>query len=626
MTRAFAWTSFLFLLHLSHSGHAQLIPGVEQLAREPTWQRLLHYEADGSSPSGLRSAIHSPEFFLDTAGGMTSPEAELRATLQAMRAETGADPDRHAQCRFPARRQWLADRLGAAAGWRQLRCPKYEEWTRSSSVESISIVLATGYLGNPASFYGHTLLKFNSRRDGVQTALEDVSVNFGAIVTDNDDPVTYLAKSLTGGYEAGFSHIKYYFHNHNYGENELRDLWEYRLDLEPTEVERVVAHAWEVLGQRYNYYFFIRNCAFRMAEVVQVVDGVDFIPRNRPYVIPQALVQTMGEARNPRGRALVAETIYHPSRQSRFYARYENLDKSSADFFRRAAMHPELVESQEFNTYSLGARQAILDTLIDYYQFTADGQARAQGKVHPGYARALAKRYSLPPGQQQLTGSAPPSPHLARPPSWLQAGWQHSQVTGNALLVKIRPAHYDALDGVSGQVAYSSLTMAETHLELRSDGLKLRRFDLLAVENIAVGLTGLPGDRGSAWKTRVGVERVRLDCADCMVARMQGDLGTARKVSPGLVAAAYVGGALQNNRIGQGPGFIRASAELIYRSEHKLAMKLGHERRRPIGSDVQPYGVSSAEIRYAIDARSDLRLRHDRDVTSATSFSYGLYW
>ena len=626
MSRAFARTAVLFLLHLSTSGYAQLAPGVEQLAGESTWRRLVHYEADRSSPSGLRSAIHSPEFFLDTAKGMTSPAAELRATLQAMREDAGTDPDRHAQCRFPARRQWLAERLGAAAGWRQLRCPKYEEWTRGSAVESISIVLATGYLGNPASFYGHTLLKFNARRDGTQTPLEDVSVNFGAIVTDDDNPVTYLAKSLTGGYEAGFSHIKYYFHNHNYGENELRDLWEYRLDLEPAEVERVVAHAWEVLGQRYNYYFFIRNCAFRMAEVVQVVDGLDFIPRDRPYVIPQALVQTMGEARNPRGRPLVAETIYHPSRQSRFYARYQGLASTEADFFRRAAVHPELVESLEFNAYSLEARHAILDTLIDYHQFTANGQARARGTVHPGYARALAKRYNLPPGQQRLADTPTLSPHLARPPSWLQAGWQHSQVTGNALLVKIRPAYYDALDGVSGQVAYSSLTMAETHLELRSDGLKLRRFDLLAVENIAVGLTGLPGDRGSAWKTRVGVERARLDCYDCLVARMQGDLGVARKIGAGLVAAVYAGGALQSNRVEQGPGFVRASAEVIYRSEQKLAMKLGYERRYPVGSDVQPYGVSSAEFRYAVDARRDLRLRHERDVTSVTTFSYGFYW
>jgi hypothetical protein len=176
------------------------------------------------------------------------------------------------------------DGYGWRSGWRgaalfaRIACPRFDGFIRNSEVESVSIIFATGFLGNPASYYGHALLKFNYTGTDSRSPLLDVSVNYGAILTGTDDPLTYMLKGVFGGYDGGFSHVHYYFHNHNYGENELRDLWEYRLDLPPEAVRLIVAHAWEVLGQRYTYYFFRRNCAFRMAEIVQVVDGVDITP------------------------------------------------------------------------------------------------------------------------------------------------------------------------------------------------------------------------------------------------------------------------------------------------------------------------------------------------------------
>jgi len=69
------------------------------------------------------------------------------------------------------------------------------------NVSSVSLVYATGYLGNPASYYGHVLLKINSDGD-TQTALEDQAINFGAIIPDNEGMVSYILKGLMGGYES----------------------------------------------------------------------------------------------------------------------------------------------------------------------------------------------------------------------------------------------------------------------------------------------------------------------------------------------------------------------------------------------------------------------------------------
>ena len=61
----------------------------------------------------------------------------------------------------------------------KLKCQNFNDWTFSNSVQSISMIYASGFLGNPATFYGHTLLKLNSRRTTNQTKLMDQSINYG---------------------------------------------------------------------------------------------------------------------------------------------------------------------------------------------------------------------------------------------------------------------------------------------------------------------------------------------------------------------------------------------------------------------------------------------------------------
>ncbi|WP_442873370.1 DUF7843 domain-containing protein [Curvibacter sp. AEP1-3] len=55
--------------------------GYVELSRDATWLRLLHYQGGGIG--NTRSAIHSPEFFLDPQGS-TDAAAELSATVRAL--------------------------------------------------------------------------------------------------------------------------------------------------------------------------------------------------------------------------------------------------------------------------------------------------------------------------------------------------------------------------------------------------------------------------------------------------------------------------------------------------------------------------------------------------------------
>lgn len=252
------------------------------LSQSPTWKKLMHYE-ESDTDTGLLSAIHSDEFFLSSEG-IKDSFAELKATIDELQKVTNSDVNSHAQCKFPARFIFLSKELPEwAEGIEKLSCPEYEQWHFDYTTDSISIVFANGYLGNPASFYGHTLLKLNSSKNRSTVPLIDVSVNYGAVVPDGENPVSYIIKGMMGGYKGGFSHIEYYYHTHNYGETELRDLWEYELDLSKDEVRFILAHTWEVLGKEYTYYFFRKNCSYRMAELIEILPDLEIIPQNPMY-------------------------------------------------------------------------------------------------------------------------------------------------------------------------------------------------------------------------------------------------------------------------------------------------------------------------------------------------------
>jgi Domain of unknown function (DUF4105) len=623
------WLARVLLACALSPSCAATVQELEALAQHPTWLKLGHYQRDISVESGWRSAIHGADFFV-APRGPDQPLAELTATLDALARDDTADPDQHAQCRYPARWNWLRQQLGDAhpALKRQRPCPALNAWTRSNSVSSVSIVFATGFLGNPASFYGHTLLKFNFRDDQRQSRLLDVSVNYGAIVGGNEGILTYVVNSVLGGYDGGFSHIDFYFHNHNYGDVELRDLWEYQLRLPKEAVETVVHHAWEVLGKRYTYRFFRENCAYRMAELLEVVEGVEVIPQTWPWLIPQELVQHIGAARY-KGQPLVADVTYFPSRQSRYYAKHGRLRPFEAGALKAFTESPLAEREAVLGALDVPSRQAVIDTAIDYYQYIGAPIDRAPKPMREDYTKALSMRYQLPPQAAEAGANDPwpTSPHLSRRLGWVQVAAVVNRAAGDSIDLRIRPAYYDALDSESGHVGNSLLAMGDLQISLRRGRVDLRRLDLLGIESVNPGRTPLKGDGGAAYKLHVGAEPLQLGCANgCTVARLQGDYGYGNALATGLFAAGYLGGAVQTRRAGEGVGFVRGTADLIYRRGDRLGVRASVEVRLPVGSDVRRYSVAGVEARWRIDANTDVRLNFERNRATRVGLGLGSYW
>lgn len=599
---------------------------IDTLGQNNTWLRLLHYQK--SLTGEARSAIHSPEFFLSSKG-RSDPVAELRETVKAMQEPIViGQENEHAKCRFPARRIWLEKTLsGMAESFSAITCPAFEEWGSPKQIGSVSLVFANGYLGNPASYYGHIFLKFNRDKQGA-SHLIDQTANFGAVEIKGDNAVVYIFKALVGGYDGGFSQADFFFHDATYTENELRDLWEYRLNLSADEVEFVVSHTWEVQQKRYTYFFFHDNCAFRVGELLEIVDGVKAIPENRPWIIPQAVLQKVaGEIRN--GRPLVSEKIVHTSRQSRLYQRYAALDERSKTEVHSLVKKKSSFKLEDFASLHTSQQQAVVDTVLDYYQFLG-GEITANGekKMPEEYILALQARLRLPPAEEQLNSKKKLAPDTALPPGWVQLGTGHQEGVGVVRTLRVRPAYYDPLDGSTAQAPFSGLSMGDLMLEALDEKVQIKRLDIVAVDSVSPSVTGLPGDGGKGWRVRFGLEKDRLTCTDgCLLSRLQGDYLWA--VLPGnsnIFASINLGGAIQSHGQRDGAGFLRSGFGLTARLPNGVGARFAKEYRYPFETGRSPYSTSVLETRLPFAEKYDARLTWERDFDSRVMIGAGLYW
>lgn len=504
-------------------------------------------------------------------------------------------------------------------------CPSYEAWSLNGSTESISIIFATGFLGNPASYYGHTLLKMNSHKSTSATKLEDVTVNYGAIVPPGEGAIPYLLKGVFGGYDAGFTHIQYYFHNHNYGENELRDLWEYEINLTPEELELVLGHAWEVLGERYTYYFAKRNCAYRLAELLEVVDGIDIIPDNPFWIVPQALVQKVAQSHKG-DTPLVQNIVYHPSRQSRLYSKFSSLNTDQKKIVEQTVKDIEVLESDGFSGLDVSDKQLVLDTLLDYYQYIRDADLLDQDINNTHYHKVLAKRYLIPVGENASPSDLKNSPHKGRKPSMINLGAVHNNEFGSGTSFLFRPAYYDALDADFGHIKNASLSMFETRLVVFDSDIKLRKLDFVNIESINNIVTGLPGDTGQAWKLQAGLEQQSLACESCLVAFLRGDMGHTYTINNQMVIGGYLGGSVQQNKEDLGALFTRASIFANAELTSNLRVRFTSEYREYLDSGQSGNFVNGFYTRYRLAQNLDIRFSYEKNITEEVGASLSLYW
>lgn len=627
----------LFLLFVTSTTQAtttktsveQLIAQASKLhlSQHAVWQKLLHYKKSYLSYRQSYSEINDKSFFISSMGS-TDPTVELEATIQAFFLPVaGIDINEHAQCKFPARFIWLKKELNINnALIKNIHCPKYYEWTQNNTIESVSIVYASGYLGNPASYYGHLLLKLNSNNPKLSTKLLAPSISYGAAVPPNENPFIYMFKGVLGGYDGSFSHTDYYFHSHNYGELELRNLWEYSLNLNPDEVDFIVAHAWELEGRRFTYYFFRKNCAYRLAELLEIINGVNIIPANPFYVLPRALLQNITDSDNDRQESLVHEIAYRPSRQARFYEKFNHLTSNERNEVVTALNDSSGEESSNYSSLTTGSKINVKDTLIDYYQFAKVSDILPKEIANNLHRKVIKERFLLPINKNISADTSKKAPHNGRKSSYVNVSPAYNDSLGSGVSLLIRPAYYDALDASSGHVADSALSMGELKLFITDNDISIRHIDFLKIESISSSYSDVPDDKGESWKIKFGIRQKDLACSGCLMPYLEGDYGITTRLTPNILVGAYAGGGIQDNRKGSGKAYLKASFITHLKLTDSLNMRLRVEAPRQLFGAKHQSNYYLVEARQRLSVNTDLRFMYEKDNAEEYSISFGYYF
>ena len=299
----------------------------ENLAQHTTWRRLLYFIDDQKNLLGKKknvSVVDDPNFFLSEKGHQDSG-AELDMLLVALAgklatpinatptnnsAQTNSAQINTTLCRFPARVQWLTERLHIDQTALQMDCPELDEWTQKLAPEQLSIMFAQEYLDNPTSAFAHTLLRIDSKASVADPSQihHAYALNYTVGGDPSDSFPVYAIKSMIGGYDNAIEIDPYPERFAKYIQDDERDAWTYQLDLTPSEVQQIIRHVWETKDLEMPYYFATDNCASEILRLIDVVRPQQHLLSQLPYVvIPSDVVQLLNN------KSLLASTIYTPA-------------------------------------------------------------------------------------------------------------------------------------------------------------------------------------------------------------------------------------------------------------------------------------------------------------------------
>lgn len=494
------------------------------LARQPRWLRLLHMQPDAWG-GGYTSQADGAGFFL-APDGKINPAAELDAALAAFFTETILPPGRMtAQCTFPARYRWLKEQLGFdPARLPEQPCERFDAWRAALDPESVTLIFASYYLNNPSSIFGHTLLRFDRRGRPDSQRLLDYAVNYAAAVPAEDGAIVFAWRGIFGGYAGYFSVLPYYQKVREYSDLESRDLWEYRLNLSPDQLDWLLRHTWEMGSTSFDYFFFGENCSYHLLSLLEAADpSLRLLERFPRWTLPTDTVRVV--AGQP---GLVAGRTYRPSRGSRIIQKLETQSAGERALSAALARGTLKVENPALQDLPADRRALVLDTAIDYRQY------RLAGEEHPPFEERSALRALLLARSTLGTPYDPEAfPRRSEPP---ETGHHSSRLTAavgagtdrtSYLELSGYGAFHDLLSREDGYAANTQLLLGDIHAraESRDGALRLERAALVDIVSL-LPMTVLL--RQPSWQVAAGWQRNRdLDCGYCVPFFLRAGIGLA---------------------------------------------------------------------------------------------------
>jgi len=588
----------------------------QDLAGKRYWLLLGHYKK--TALGNYESQEDGPAFF-NSQTGKTDPSAELVATLKSFFTPPGRlkAGEEHPQCNFPARYKWLKTQLAFdPVRLPDQRCERLESWLKDLNPEKITLIFASHYMNNPASMFGHTLLRIDKKREGPEQKLLDYGVNYSA-AADSDNPFVYVFKGMFGGFKGVFSLFPYYVKVQEYNNLENRDLWEYELSFTDDQMNYFLLHLWELGGNYFDYYYFQENCSYHILSLLEIANPD--LHLTDPFLFQVIPADTVKVVSHQDG--LISKRIYRPSLLSQMNQKRLRMSDQQNRIFNHLIKDPFLVEKDEFTSLTVPERALILDAYLDYAQYRNMKRERTASAIDPTTRRILLERSKLDyrPDDSPATIRFSTPPELGHGSAQIGLGFGRN---GHERFeeISVRPAYHDLLAddtgyGKDSQILFMDLTARRYN---DSKKTKIDSFKLIDI----VSLTPYdPLFNKKSWKLSIGVDTIRdLDCDYCN--SLKGNYGLGMSFKPGYFSPVLLYSLIdldlelsrrldQNFRLGGG-GTVGTLMDI---TNHWRIQAAGDYISYPLGNESHYYLVSVNQ-RYSfsqnLDVRAGWRLMNSR--------------
>lgn len=492
-----------------------------RLADQREWHLLLHYRENLFG--GSTSEQDDPGFFM-APNGKTDPQAELEATLaRFFSADLVGRSKQPAQCAFVARYRWLEQQLQFDRNrLTPVRCERFERWIEEFHARSVTLVFPAAFMNNPASMFGHTLLRIDQAGQTAQTRILAYTINYAADVPP-EEGVAYPVRGIFGGYRGYFSTIPYYLKVQEYRDIENRDIWEYRLNFSPEQIRRLLMHAWELGNASFDYFFFKENCSYHLLSLLEYADpSLHLTDHFLFWTVPADTVRLL--AAQP---GLVSDIAFRPSRVTLIRRKREQLSESEHELVKRVVRDPSASESAEIRSLPLSRRAFVLDVASDYVRYQGEHD-EAQATVARDRNRQILTARSLLriPSEDLLVLPFAQQPELGHKTSraGLGGGWRNNDTFEE---VTARLAYHDLLDPERGYTPGAQIELGSISLRHydRADQSRIERVTLANVLSLS------PMDslfHAPSWKVNVGMQTITHGgCRLCSNWVVNGGIGAA---------------------------------------------------------------------------------------------------
>ena len=465
----------------SFAGWAEENIGIAVAADSKEWLKLLHYQSVFGAYKGL---INADKFYVSP-DGRYNPQAEMEAEITAF------NNNEEIKCEFPARFNWLKEK-GFVSGDLQ-NCDEYRKFIDDIKPNGITLLFTNAYMNNPASLFGHTLIRIDTARKGTQMLAH--GSNFGAN-SGTDTGAIFAFKGLLGGYEGGYNISPYWDIINTYNNIENRDIWEYRLNLSAAEQEKFINHLYEMKNARVRYFFLSKNCSYMILELLEAVrPELDLSSKHQYWAIPLDTLKTLQQV-----PGLVGEINYRPARYTKIQAALKTMDKEQYQAFLKA------IKEQDYAMENLAetAQSEVLETIYQYYQYRYTAREMDLAEYRKNSFAVLRKRSRMPVAKEKEISGEDPSLSHDSAQIELRTGMYNRRSYEEFAL---RPAYTSLTDDSFGLIKGAGIKVMESRWRYYNQSHKtvLQRFNVLKIDSF------VPADRvfsRYSYKTFLGAERV----------------------------------------------------------------------------------------------------------------------